>query len=165
MHRICAAIDRAVPQKTYLCTSPVTGPSDRHNIQTSAKNPTAIKNLGFLAACVNCREGGRRALAAFHEYPFPSSMSSDVDVPLCVVSSSPSLACEMRTDILRSRRLLSVSLRSRFRWTCRVEDLGGGESSFAVGGAGAQDFSTTCAARDVAEGSSSSRCGRSDSVL
>jgi hypothetical protein len=164
MHMICAAIDRAVPQMTYLCTSPATGPSDRHKIQTNAKNPTAIRNRGFLAACVNCREGGRRARAAFHEYPFPSSMSSDEDVPLCV-SLSPSLACEMRTDILRSRRLLSVSLRSRFRWTCRVEDLGGGESSFAVWGAGAQDFSTTCAARDVAEGSSSSRCGRSDWVL
>jgi hypothetical protein len=131
-------IDRAVPQMTYLCTSPAAGPSDRHRIQMSAKNPTANKNRGFRAACVKCREGGRRALAAFHEYSLLSSMSSGEDVPSGVVSS-PSLACDMRTDMLRSRRM-PVSLRSRFRCTCKVEGFEGGESSFAVGAPGRKTF-------------------------
>jgi len=56
-------------------------------------------------------------------------MSTGEALPPCVESSSSPLACDKRTDTLRSR-MLSVLL--RFRWTCSAADVGGGESSFAV---------------------------------
>jgi hypothetical protein len=123
--------DRDILRVTYLCTSPAAGPTDRHSRTTSAKNPRDSKNRGFFNICTTCRGCGSRAFVAFHEYPFAINMLIGELLPPFGVSSSSPLACEMRTDTERSRRL-SVLL--RFRWTCRVEDLGGGEeSSFAVG--------------------------------
>jgi hypothetical protein len=83
--------------------------------------------------CKSCLEGGNRVLERLHRYPLPSSMLVGEDVlSPCAWSWSSPLACEMRTDMLRSRRF-SVLLRCRCRCTCRVEALEGGESSFAVG--------------------------------
>jgi hypothetical protein len=114
----------------YLCTSPAAGPTDRHSRTTSVKRPSESRNCGLRDRCRMCRGGGSRAFAAFHEYALPINMLRGELVRLCGVLLSSPLACEMRTDTERSRRL-SVLL--RFRWTCRVDDLGGGESSVAVG--------------------------------
>jgi hypothetical protein len=95
---------------TYLCTSGEF--SDRHSMTNSVTTPNVSRNRGFRAACVNCREGGNRAFALFHEQPLPNNISIGDDLPVCEVSSPSPLACDMRTETLRSRRL-SVLLRFR----------------------------------------------------
>jgi hypothetical protein len=84
---------------------------DRHSSTIAAIRPTDTRNFGFRTACMTCRDGGNRALAAFHEYPFPASMLSR-NGPACSFSTSSPLACDMRIEELRARTLsvLLVSL-------------------------------------------------------
>jgi hypothetical protein len=119
-----------VHQSTYLCTSPAAEPNDCHRSTTAVSRPNSSRKRGFLTICMTCREGGNRDFATFHEYPLPTNISIGEPLPVCTFSSSSPLACDMRTDTLRSRRL-SVLL--RFRCTCRVDNFEGGESRVAVG--------------------------------
>jgi hypothetical protein len=77
---------------------------DRHSSTTAVTSPNDSRNLGFRAVCIICHEGGSRALAAFHEYPFPTSILNG-DLPACSFSTSSPLAWDIRIEELRARTL------------------------------------------------------------
>lgn len=96
---------------TYLCSSPVAEPMDRHSKITAARRPTDSRNLGLRAVWTRWRDGGSFAWAAFHEYPLPASMVSG-DLAGGSLSTSSPLAWDSRIEELRAltESLLLVSL-------------------------------------------------------
>lgn len=109
----------------YLCISPAADPIDRHSRMSMEKMPMDSRTRGLLSMCQTCRDGGSRDLAAFHEYPLPTSMLKR-GRPAALFSSSR--LCDTRTDKLLAR-IPAALFDSRCVWS----GVDSGEASLVVG--------------------------------